>query len=195
MNHSRGLIAAAVIGAMAVAGCGDTETTETAAPSETSATPAPAAESTTSTPELSDGVLTVEAVDYAFKNLPEAVPEGTEIKLTNTAKEEIHEMVAFKLPDDETRSADEIVAGADPAGPPPGEFQGVLVAEPGEDGFAPTGPMVLTEPGRYLFLCSVPTGADPAEVIKIGQEGGQASEAEGGPPHLVHGMYGAVTVE
>ena len=53
----------------------------------------------------------------------------------------------------------------------------------------------MTETGRYLVVCSIPTGADPAAYLK-------ASEATpdgppngfNGAPHFTMGMYGEITV-
>jgi hypothetical protein len=54
----------------------------------------------------------------------------------------------------------------------------------------------LSEPGRYLILCSIPTGADPDEYLKAAAESqGGPPEVPGGPPHLVNGMYGEIVVE
>lgn len=76
-------------------------------------------------------------------------------------------------------------------GPPPL----VLVAPPGEDGFAAVGDGTLPEPGRYLFLCFIPQGADPdAYLGALEASPGVPPDVPGGPPHFVSGMYQEVTV-
>ena len=54
----------------------------------------------------------------------------------------------------------------------------------------------LTEPGRYLVLCAIPTGADPGEYLAAAaaSEGGPPEGVAGGPPHFVNGMWAEVTV-
>jgi hypothetical protein len=71
----------------------------------------------------------------------------------------------------------------------------VVIAPPGESGFAVEGTGVLSEPGRYAVICAIPTGADPAEYLEAAAEAeGGPPEVAGGPPHLAMGMYGEVTV-
>lgn len=67
------------------------------------------------------------------------------------------------------------IAAEESDGPPPEwlTFSGVALAMPGEDGFAPGGPVVRDGPGRYLLRCFIPTGADPAaleEAMDFGEE-------------------------
>ncbi|MDZ7732776.1 MAG: hypothetical protein U5R31_06345 [Acidimicrobiia bacterium] len=55
---------------------------------------------------------------------------------------------------------------------------------------------VIDEPGRYAFICAIPTGADPQEYLAAAAEAeGGPPQVEGGPPHFVEGMYAEVTVE
>ena len=103
----------------------------------------------------------------------------------------------MRLAEDEDRTADELVAlperelGALFAGPP----AVVLVAPPGEDGFAAVGDGTLGEPGRYLVLCFIPIGGDPdAYLDALEANPGQPPSVPGGPPHFTAGMYGEVTV-
>lgn len=178
----------------AVAACGDDDDEGgTAADDATTST----AEETTTTegPE----VIEVQAVDYAFQGLPASVAVGTKLTLTNGSTKELHELVAIRLPDDEERSAEELV------GLPPEEqaslSQGppamVLIAPPaGADQIAALGDGTLSQPGRYLVLCSIPTGADPAAYLEAAaQSQGGPPDVEGGPPHLAQGMFGEVVVE
>ena len=138
----------------------------------------------------------VTAVDYGFEGLPETVAAGSTFTLVNDSSVELHELVAIRLPDDEKRSADDLVKL------PPEELAGffplvetVIIAPPEAEGFAVEGVGTLTEPGRYLIICAIPTGANPDEYMAAAAaaEGGPPQVA-GGPPHLAMGMYGEITV-
>ena len=141
------------------------------------------------------------AVDYAFEDLPDRVKVGTEITMHNDSSTELHELIAYRLPDDEKRSAADLMAlpetelGALFAGPPP--F--ALVAPPGESSTPVIGDGTITEPGRYLVFCAIPQGADPAEAMAAMQVAAEADagppQIAGGPPHFVHGMYNEFVVE
>jgi plastocyanin len=144
----------------------------------------------------------VTATDFRFEGLPERIEAGTEVTMRNASSTELHELIAFRLPDGEQRSADELMSlpeeelGALFAGPPP--FG--LVAAPGESSTPALGDGTFTEPGRYLVFCAIPTGADPAEAMAAMREAGDAPEGgppaiTGGPPHFVHGMYAELFVE
>ena len=147
----------------------------------------------------SDGpdTVVVGATDYAFVGLPSTMKAGTKLELRNDSEDEVHELVAIRLPDDETRAAADLVQL------PPEEMaeffplvQTVLVAAPGEEGLAVEGDGTLAEPGRYLVVCVIPTGADPAEYLAAAAEAeGGPPDVAGGPPHIVHGLFGEFTVE
>ncbi len=143
------------------------------------------------------GPVEVTAVDYAYEGLPATIAAGTEITMVNESAMEVHEFVAIRLPDEETRPVSELVKL------PPEElaafFPGlatVLIAAPGEEAVAVEGDGTLTEPGRYAIICVIPTGADPQEYLEAAaaSEGGPPDVA-GGPPHIVSGMYAEVVVE
>lgn len=152
-----------------------------------------AAPTTTASPDT----ITVIAKDYRYEGLPESVPAGTTLVLQNESEMEVHELVALRLPDDETRPVSEIVQL------PPEEmaafFPGVetvVIAPPGAEGFAVEGTGQLTEPGRYAIVCVIPTGADPDEYMTAAAESeGGPPDVPGGPPHIVHGMFAELTVE
>jgi plastocyanin len=144
-----------------------------------------------------DEPVVVTAVDYGFEGLPEKVKAGTTLTLVNESMVELHELVAIRLPDDETRAADELVQL------PPDELaaffplvETVIIAPPEQAGFPVEGVGVLDEPGRYLIICAIPTGANPDEYLAAAAatEGGPPDVA-GGPPHLAMGMYAEVTVD
>jgi len=160
------------------------------------------------TTETTEGVTTTEepeeaatvevtAVDYDYEGLPDSVAAGTKLSLTNTSDVEVHELVAFALPDGETRTAEELVQLPESeleglfAGPP----AMVLLAPPGGGEQIPAvGDGTLSEPGQYVLFCAVPVGADPDEFLNA-PPGDGPPEVEGGPPHFVQGMYADLTVE
>jgi hypothetical protein len=145
-----------------------------------------------------DDVITVVAVDFAFENLPDSVAAGTRFELVNEAPEEVHEIVALRIPDDEDRSVEDLIAlppeeqAALFAGGPPAM---VLVTPPGAPGFAAVGDGTLDEPGRYAFVCMIPTGADADEFMAAAAESEGPPDVAGGPPHIVHGMWAEVLVD
>lgn len=153
---------------------------EAEAEATTTTAPAPAAPTTTSRPapttdhSAHEGaeapVIAVNAVDYSFQDLPASVPAGTALSLTNNSTAELHEIVAFRLPDTETRSVEELMAlpdtGALEAAIAVGPPALVMIAPPGQAGFAVLGDGTLHEPGRYVVLCGIPIGADPQAYLR-----------------------------
>ncbi len=145
------------------------------------------------TPE--PGTVAVSAVDFAFEDLPSTVAAGSTLTLTNNAETELHELVAIRLPDDENRSAADIVANPQDVVALFPNVETVLIAPPGEDGMPVVGTGTLTEPGRYLIICAIPTGADPDEYLAAAAESeGGPPDVPGGPPHFVNGMHAEITV-
>ncbi len=100
--------------ALALAACGDGDEAQASA-------------------EPVDGdTIEVSMVDFAFVGLPATTSAGTRLTVVNDAEEELHEVVAFRLPDDEDRAVAELAELA------PGELVQalgepvtVLLAEPG----------------------------------------------------------------
>lgn len=143
-----------------------------------------------------DGVLTVELSDFRFGELPDSVPAGTRLTVENTSTVELHELVAVRLDDDDDRPVDEIVGGdlgaLFAAGPPAAV---VLAAPGGGEPIPAVGDGTLTEPGRYLLVCMIPTGADPAEYLAAAAAASDGPpKVPGGPPHVAHGMYAELEV-
>ena len=165
---------------------GDTESAE-----DTIATTAPA--ETTTTTEAGPTTVEVTAADYAFAGVPETVAAGSTIALTTEAGGEPHEVVAALLPADETRPADELVALPD------AEIGMLFAEEPAlvtiaMPGTTDTpGPVVgdgaLTEPGRYLLLCTFPQGTTVEDVEN------STGPLQGDDPHYTLGMFSELTVE
>ena len=182
----RALAAITVLG-LSLAACGDGDEAEAVPESD------PGEESATTVGDVVD----VGLVDYAFVGLPTSVPAGTRLTVTNEAEAELHELVAFNLPEDEDRAVaeltelapDELVAAL-------GEPAAVLLAEPGGEQIPAVGDGTLSEPGRYAIMCFIPTGVDPQEYLRVAAETEQGPpQVEGGPPHFVQGMYAELTVE
>jgi hypothetical protein len=168
-------------------------TPPTTAPPTTA--PPTTAPPTTAPPE--DAVVEIVLSDYAFGGLPESVPAGTRLQVQNISKKELHELIAFRLADDETRPLETLVAL------PPRQLEGlfagppamVLLAPPGGPQIDAVGDGTLAEPGRYLVFCAIPTGADPVEYMNAAEQGGEGPpQVDGGPPHFMEGMYAEVTV-
>jgi hypothetical protein len=145
-----------------------------------------------------DGPVEVTLVDYGFEGLPETVPAGTQFTIVNESKVEVHEFVAFRLDDDDDRSADEI------AKLPMDELMALFSGEPatvllaapnGGEQIDAVGDGTLSEPGRYVVFCVIPTGADPEEYLNAAGGSDGPPQVAGGAPHFVNGMYGEVTVE
>jgi hypothetical protein len=182
---------AAIAPVLAIAaGCGDDDDSEAA--EATTTTSAAAGASAADTIEIA-------AVDYAFEDLPDSVDAGTELTLRNDSTTEVHELVAFRLPEGEDRDLDELMqlpeAELDAILAPPPVL--VVVAPPGDDAIVAVGDGTLAEPGRYVLLCAIPTGADPAEFMAAAQAAGPDDgppEVAGGPPHFVHGMIADLDV-
>ena len=172
---------------------GDTTTT-----AEEAQTTEPTESSDSTEPE--GDVVEVTLADYEFEGLPDEVPVGTTLRVTNASEMELHELVAMKLPDGEERPIDELLALPEEEQnaiiPQDQEPAMVLLAAPGSDEeIQAVGDGTLTEPGRYLIACFIPTGADPDEYLNAAPspEGGPP-EVEGGPPHFTQGMYAELTV-
>lgn len=180
-HHSRFAAPALALALLTLTACGDDDASSEAA---------------TTTTTGADTVA-VDAADYRYDELPDEVPAGSTITLHNTSTTELHELVLLRLADDETRSVDDLLAL------PQDQLEAlftappalVLVAPPGEDGFVALGDGTVTEPGRYVALCFIPTGADPqAYLDALEANPGQPPAIDGGPPHFTAGMHQEVTV-
>ena len=168
------------------AGCADTGSDEKAAVT-----------TVTATPNTTAGAKTLEVIgdDYEYKGVPAKIAPGTVISFTNASKREVHELVAVRVKDGETRSTAELLELPDEEGEKVTEFKGVAIAYPGEKAETPAGPLNLSQPGRYLFFCFIPTGADPVAYKEASSKATDGPpKVAGGPPHIKSGMLAEVTV-
>lgn len=165
--------------------CGDgADAAPTTAPETTTSTTAPPAQ------------IEVTAIDFGFVGLPERVAAGTILTLVNDSSVELHELVAIRLPDDETRSVEELIGNPEDLAAYFPSVTTVLIAPPDDAGIAVEGTGQLSEPGRYAIICAIPTGADPAEYMAAAAETeGGPPDVAGGAPHFVAGMYAELVVE
>jgi hypothetical protein len=106
------LVAPMIVAALVLAACGDDE--DDSAP----VTEPPVEESAGTAVE-------VVAFDYGYNGIPDTVEAGTVFTLVNTAPAELHEFVALRLPDDETRPVSELVTL------PIEELGAILAVDPG----------------------------------------------------------------
>lgn len=196
LRHSAALTAA-LTAALALAACGGgDDTAAVAEPDPAAAEDAGAAEAD-GIEEAEDEVVEVVLLDFAFDGLPDAVPAGTRFTVVNEAPAELHELVAFRLPDDEDRSVEELttlspVELVEALGEP----AAVLLAEPGGPQIPAVGDGTLSEPGRYAIMCFIPTGVDPQEYLRVAAETEEGPpQVDGGPPHFVQGMFAELVVE
>ena len=151
----------------------------------------------TGTADPVSGTIAVEARDYSFENVPDVVATRAEITLTNASGGEVHEIVLVKVADLESRTIEELLELPDEESESLVEFQGVLIAMPGEEGSNPEAggsSLTVTEPGRYAMVCFIPQGADPAVFAEapVGDEGPDLGD---GTPHAFLGMVEEFQVE
>lgn len=180
-------LAAAVAVATPLA-CSDDDDSGAEAPGATPTTEATVAEE--------DGADSVEVTlgDYAFADLPAELDAGTRLSVVNEGAE-LHELVAFRLPDDEERAVEELLAlPEDELLPVLGAPATVLLAAPGGPQIDAVGDGTLAEPGRYAILCFIPTGVDTEAYLEAAATSDGPPDVPGGPPHIVHGMHAEVLV-
>ena len=59
--------------------------------------------------DTASGTVEVTAVDYAYNGLPAKAESGIVLTLTNDSDKEFHELIAVRLPEDETRPVAELL--------------------------------------------------------------------------------------
>ena len=175
--------------AVVPAACGSSDDGVTA----TATTAKPAATTSTTAASTKPQTIKVTGSDYKFTGLPETAPAGSKISLTTDKSGEPHELVAVHVPESETRSAEEIgaLSDADMETVLAGEPALVTIAMPGTTDTP--GPVVgdgtLSEPGRYIILCTFPKGTTPEDVAKA------QGPLQGEHPHYHLGMVDDITIQ
>lgn len=195
------LIPLALAGTLVLGACSssDEEATATADLTATAeATQAPT-EAPTEVATPAAETVAITAVDYGFEGVPQQVAVGSTLTLKNASTAELHELVAIRLADDETRTAEELAAlpeeelGALFANAQPTM---VILAMPGGEGTAVIGDGTITEAGRYLLICAIPVGADPEAFMAAAATATDGPpQVEGGAPHYTEGMYAELFVQ
>lgn len=181
------MVAAAAGLAMIAAGCSDDDSADGDGGGTTTETTVASAEPVDDTTSA-EGVVTITMDDYSFVDLPAEVPAGTRFQVANVSSEEIHEVVAVRLPEDEDRPVSELMSmSLEELGPMMGgEPDMVLIAMPDSDEtIAPYGD-TLTDPGRYLIACFIPVDAP------MDHQGPPTPDMA--PFHYERGMWGELTV-
>lgn len=146
--------------------------------------------------------IEVVGVDYAFEDAPTQATSGTSFTFSNDSTVEAHEMIVMRIDEEETRPLQELLELPPEEVEQVSTFVGMQFALPGEDGVDPESPkepappVTLSEPGRYVFLCFIPEGADPDVYREVLEADGASGppEAEGGPPHAALGMVHELTI-
>lgn len=142
--------------------------------------------------------VTVGPVDYEFTGLPDELAAGSVLSIDNQSDDELHELVAIRLPDGEERTGEELLQlPPEELGAFFGGVQAVLLQPPGSDEvILAEGDGTLADAGRYLVICAIPTGAAPQEYLAAAAaaQGGPPEGVDGGPPHFANGMWTELTV-
>ncbi len=187
--------------ALALTACGD-DADDTADAGAEAPAEAPEEESEPMA-EVEGEAIVVTAVDYGYQDLPGTIAAGTTLQLQNDSEAEVHELLAFRVKDDEERSVADLVQLPPEELMAAVEMRGVALAPPGASSTAlPTPPLTLEQPGTYAFICILPTDGPPDEVMAAvsafmerGAPEGEAPDyPDTGPPHFTQGMWAEVTV-
>lgn len=191
MTAFRYRLAAVLLSTVALAGaCGDDKKSASTSEDPTSTTTAAAS--------AAGETVEVKGVDYKYEGLPAEIAAGTKVEFSNGSAKELHEFVAVKIPDSETRPVAELfklpeseIEAIFGSGPP----ATVLLAPPGgAETIKAVGDGTISAPGRYAVVCFIPTGADPAAYLAASQNSEGPPDVPGGPPHVENGMFAELEV-
>jgi hypothetical protein len=122
--------------------------------------------------------LTVTATEYAFGGLPATLEAGAVVIDFENTGEEFHQLLVLRVNDGVTETLDELLALPEAEGQSKAAPVGGAFAAPGGTGHG----MIDFEPGRYIAICFLPTGATPENMPLI-----EAGEHDGAP-HFTQGM-------
>lgn len=175
----------------------DPASTVTSDPTTPPADPTPTTAHGHGDDDRDDMTVTIDGVDYGFGNVPASVAAGTRLEFRNTSAVELHELVAFHL-DTDLPLGELLLLPPDELEATLGAPVTVLLQPPGApEAIQAVGDGTLTEPGRYVLMCFIPVGADPAEYLDAvaAAGGGKPEGVAGGPPHFTAGMYAELVVE
>lgn len=186
-------IGTAAAALLLLAGCGDDDANDVADPTAD----APEQPATDGEGRNGGDAVVVTMIDYAYEGLPDEIEAGTQLRVENASDDELHELVAVKLPDGDDRPVTQIVPadlGSLMAGGPP---TAVLLALPGSDEqIEAVGDGTFADAGRYVIFCAIPTGIDPQEYLDAAAAtpDGPPQVEGGGPPHFAEGMLADLVV-
>lgn len=122
-------------------------------------------------------VISVEAVDYRFENVPDTVAAGTVgFEFLNNGTE-VHEMILFRINDDVDMTLEELLELPEEEVETMIQFLGAAFAASGEEDVM----FADLEPGRHAMLCFIPTGTTSMDML-------EGEEPPEGPPHFTQGM-------
>ena len=189
-TFTRTTAAALTVTMLTLSACGSDE--------NSSPTTVAVADATHDTTDHESATVTIGGVDFGFTDVPASVPAGTTLELQNTSTTELHELVAFRLPDGDDLPLDELVQlPPDQLTPRLGAPVTVVLQAPGSDQqIVAVGDGSLQEPGRYVIMCFIPTGVDPQVYLDAAAaSNGEPPDVPGGPPHFVNGMHAELLVE
>lgn len=124
------------------------------------------------------GELAVTASDYAFGGIRDSLEAGPVVINFENTGTEFHEFLLLRVNDGVTETLDELLALPEEEGQTKVTTSGRAFAAPGAISFA----MFDLQPGRYIAICFLPTGATPENMPQI--ESGEHQ----GAPHFTEGM-------
>jgi hypothetical protein len=138
------------------------------------------ADTQATTTEPGGATTDVTGVDYAFEGVPETLPAGPHTFTFANEGEEPHELVIFRIVD-ENDTLEDLLALPEAEAESRVEEAGGTFALPGEEGEPAE---VELEAGKYAFVCFIP----------VGTTGETPEETGDGPPHFTEGMATEFTV-
>ncbi len=128
--------------------------------------------------------LGVTASEYAFGGVADTLDAGPTVIDFENAGQEFHQLLVMHVNDDVIETVDELLALPEAEAQSKMAPVGGAFAAPGATSYA----MIDFQPGRYIAVCFLPTGATPENMPQI--ESGEHH----GAPHHTQGMIQEFTV-